>query len=118
MGTEKKKQIYFLVTEDMLEFLNARAKVVGNRSEYLRHLVLQDMFGGTSQGYIIKEREKQLENLSVQERTTHQILRDEMKDALQGGLNNLLKPPPQEDEEDDSSGQSGTEGDTREDSEV
>lgn len=116
MGT-KKKQVYFLVTDDMLEFLNIRAKIVGNRSEYLRHLVLQDMFGGTSQGYIIREREKQLENLSVQERTTHQILRDEMKDALQGGISGLLKPI-EDDEEDDSSGQSGTEGDTREDSEV
>ena len=101
----KKKQVYFLVTEDMLKFLNMRAKVVGNRSEYLRHLILQDMFGGTSQGHIIKEREKQLENLSTQERTTHQILRDEMKDALEGGLNNLLKPPPKEEDENDSCGQ-------------
>ena len=101
MGTEKKKQVYFLVTEDMLKFLNARAKVVGNRSEYLRHLILQDMFGGTSQGYIIQEREEQLENLSEQDRETHRELRNEVKDALQGGLSSLLKPP-SEDEDDDS----------------
>ena len=101
MGTKKRKQISFLVTEDMVKFLNTRAKIVGNRSEYLRHLVLQDMFGGTVREHTVQEREKQLDNLTEIEKGTHRELRDEMKGALQGGLTGLLKPI-EDDEEDDS----------------
>ena len=43
---KKKKQIGFLATDDMVDFLNNRAAIAGNRSEYIRHLILHDMFGG------------------------------------------------------------------------
>lgn len=78
----KKKQISVLVTQEMLDFLNQRAKVVGNRSEYIRHIILSDMYGKVSSNYVRVEREKQKKELSSKEKRMHQALQHELKQAF------------------------------------
>jgi IS30 family transposase len=107
----KKRQISFLVTEEMLEFLKKRASLVGNRSEYLRHLVISDMFGQSSSRHdlaVRQERKKQLDKLSKGEKNLRRSLNNELKETFK-----KLRV-----DEDDSSGQPGTSGDGDRDQEV
>jgi len=78
----KKKVIVFLATEEMVEFLNQRAVVAGNRSEYIRHLILQDMYGVKSQYSIKKERAKQIASLTEVELEIQATIRNELVGAL------------------------------------
>lgn len=82
--------IAFLVTEDMVDFLNVRGIAAGSRSEYLRHLVLQDMFGGQSEFQIKKDRKEQIETLPEEEMKKYRNVRNELKSALSDGINGLL----------------------------
>lgn len=82
----KKKQISFLAPEEMIDFLNMRSKFAGSRSEYLRHLVLQDMFGGKSEFVTIKEREQQVDTMSEEDRLLHLNIQSELKEALRNGV--------------------------------
>ena len=98
MEKQKKKTIAFLATDEMITFLNKRAQVAGNRSEYIRHLILQDMYGIQSDYVIREERQQQLEDISDVEMGIQREMRDEIKSALAGGINGLLKSVPEEKE--------------------
>jgi len=75
----------------MVGFLNERAKFAGNRSEYIRHLILQDMFGGQkgrSDFAVVKEHEHRVKTISSEHRSLHMEMQNELKTKLKKVMDN------------------------------